>query len=69
MLLEITEKHLFSSDDIKAIVTMHGNKMEKDGVIVYHFSDMKIKIKVHKGKIHLSNLFNGDKQLGEFMKF
>jgi Haemolymph juvenile hormone binding protein (JHBP). len=53
------------SDDIKANVTMHGDKMEKDGVNVYHFSDMSIKLKVHKGKIHLSNLFNGDKQLGE----
>lgn len=51
--------------DIKAHVVMHGNKMEKDGAVVYHFSDMSIKIKVHKGKIHLSNLFNGDKQLGE----
>ncbi|KAI5714070.1 hypothetical protein M8J76_010533 [Diaphorina citri] len=53
--------------DIKANVTMHGDKMEKDGVNVYHFSDMSIKLKVHKGKIHLSNLFNGDKQLGEMI--
>lgn len=46
---------------------MSGNKMEKEGTTVYHFSDMKIKIRVHKGKIHLSNLFNGDKQLGKYL--
>ncbi|KAL1449799.1 hypothetical protein WDU94_002273 [Cyamophila willieti] len=28
---------------------------------------MKIKLKISKGKVHLTNLFNGDKQLGEMI--
>uniref|UniRef100_A0A8D9BCW9 Protein takeout n=1 Tax=Cacopsylla melanoneura TaxID=428564 RepID=A0A8D9BCW9_9HEMI len=53
--------------DIKANITLHGNKMEKEGITVAHFTDMKIKLKVSKGKVHLTNLFNGDKQLGEMI--
>uniref|UniRef100_A0A6M2DY58 Putative hemolymph juvenile hormone binding protein n=1 Tax=Xenopsylla cheopis TaxID=163159 RepID=A0A6M2DY58_XENCH len=49
----------------KAVVT--GEVVDKNGEKHVQFTDVKIKIKVGKGRLHLKNLFGGDKALGDII--
>ncbi|XP_026466732.1 protein takeout-like [Ctenocephalides felis] len=46
---------------------MQGEIVEKDGQKHIKFTDLNIKIKVGKGRLHLKNLFGGDKALGDII--
>ncbi|XP_014245421.1 protein takeout-like [Cimex lectularius] len=51
--------------NVEAFVTMHGEQITKDGVNQLHFKAMDVDVNVANGKIVLSNLFGGEKLLGD----
>ncbi|BES97642.1 JHBP [Nesidiocoris tenuis] len=50
---------------VDGFVELTGNVEQIDGMSQMRFTDMKIDVTVQDGKIHLSNLFGGDKLIGE----
>ncbi|XP_016952745.1 protein takeout [Drosophila biarmipes] len=53
--------------NVKAIVTFSGKPLEKDGEIFLDITNFKITMKPESTHYHFSNLFNGDKALGDNM--
>ncbi|XP_037955420.1 protein takeout-like, partial [Teleopsis dalmanni] len=49
----------------KAVVKMRGTRYVKNGVEYVKFTKMPMRITIDSFKLHLDNLFNGDKVLGE----
>uniref|UniRef100_A0A1B6CP84 Protein takeout n=1 Tax=Clastoptera arizonana TaxID=38151 RepID=A0A1B6CP84_9HEMI len=46
---------------------LKGHPVKKSGKEFLHLDDMKVDLKVKKGVIHMNNLFNGNKELGDAM--
>lgn len=55
----------FSSENARGYVKIQGNRIKKDGVDYVKFKTFQVKIKINDSKLHLNNLFNGDRVLGD----
>ncbi|KAL1140558.1 hypothetical protein AAG570_000488, partial [Ranatra chinensis] len=53
--------------DIEASAVMQGERVMKDGKVYFNVVDFFVNFVVGHANVHLSELFNGDQQLGEAM--
>ncbi|XP_030376611.1 protein takeout [Scaptodrosophila lebanonensis] len=53
--------------NITMVTELHGQEYKKHGITHIKIADIKVKYEVDNVKMHLDNLFNGDKVLGQKM--
>lgn len=55
--------------DIDATVTMQGERIKKDGDVYFNVKDFYVDFNIGHASIQLDDLFNGDKELGQYHLF
>ncbi|CAA9997737.1 unnamed protein product [Nesidiocoris tenuis] len=69
MMLPIAGKGICSGNysDIDAVAVMQGEKIQKNGMTYFNVKDFLVDFSIGHATIHLTNLFDGDQQLGDSM--
>lgn len=57
---------LFCTADIEATAVLQGERVVREGKVYFQCVDFFVDFVIGHCSVHLTNLFNGDKELGEY---
>ena len=57
--------YFYFQADYESDVVLRARKLDRDSDVYLNFEKMKVKIKIGRAQLHLSNLFGGDNVLGK----
>lgn len=67
------QKHIFTpyffAGDIEATAVMQGERYSVDGETYIKMKDLATDFSIGHASVHLTNLFDGDKQLGKYINY
>ena len=66
MVAECTTVNSLFAADIEATALLQGEKIYKNNMTYVHVNDLFIDFAIGNASVHLSNLFDGDRQLGNY---